>query len=121
MNISYKDYLDNQAMIEKYFYKNDKKYHVFKDGNCKILNLPHGYGFDIKTSHIEYDYNYSELRCKYFFDDCVLTTSYEDKNPYAEENKYSSVSGEKGWKIYSDEWIFRYIIHDDYLKANNIE
>lgn len=117
---SYKEYLNENAMIEKYFYKSDRKYHVFLNGNCKVLNLPHGYGFDLKTTSLEFDYKFSELRCKYFFDDCVLTTSYEDKNPYVEGNKYSSVSGEKGWKIYYDEWITRYIIHDDYLKANKI-
>ena len=120
MSNQYTNYLINDAIIEKYFYKNDKKYHIFKDGTCKILNVSHGYGFDLKTSYIEYDYSFSELRCKYFFDDCILTTSFEDKNPYAEVNKYSSLSGKEGWKVYADEWIFRYITHPDFLKSNNI-
>ena len=117
----YKKYINNSVNVETYKYKSDRKYHVHFDNESRVINASSGYTFLLPTSKFDYDYNYAALRCKYFFDDCVLTTSFEDKNPYAEKNKYSSASGKRGWEIYLDEWIIRYISHDDYLAANKIE
>jgi len=60
----------------------------------------------------------SELRCKYYFDDCILTTSFENKNPYGKPPYVHTPK--RGWEIYLDEWLIRYISHPDYLKVNQI-
>lgn len=103
--------------IHTYSYKKDKKIHKKIDENIEISNIAHGYSFLIQAKECEYDYTYSALRCKYFFDDCILTTSFEDKNPYPTRDPEDK---EKGWEIYLDEWLIRYISHPDFLKANNI-
>ena len=121
MENKYFNNADNDTIIETYKYKSDRKYHLFNEKGSKVINASSGYSFIIPSSYFEYDYEFAQLRCKYFFDDCVLTTSFEDKNPYTDGNKYSSASGEQGWKIYSDEWIKRFISHDDYIKANKLE
>ena len=120
MKTEYKNFIQFDSTQRTYRYKNDIKYHMLGKDKSQIINLPHGYSFNIPATQFEADYTYSELRCKYFFDDCVLTTSFEDKNPYVEGNKYSSASGKRGWEIYLDEWIVRYISHDEYLTSNNI-
>ena len=120
MNKTYKDYIEENVKVDVYKYKKDKKLHLLSNNKAQVLNLPHGYGFTLPTDEFTYDYQYSELRCKYFFNDCVLTTSFEDKNPYTEGNKFSSACGEKGWNIYLDEWLIRYISNEEYLKANRI-
>ncbi len=120
MKTEYKKFIQFDSTQRTYRYKNDIKYHMLGKDKSQIINLPHGYSFNIPATQFEADYTYSELRCKYFFDDCVLTTSFEDKNPYVEGNKYSSASGKRGWEIYLDEWIVRYISHDEYLTSNNI-
>lgn len=121
MNKEYEKYFIENVRFDTYKYKSDKKYHIYYTNNSRIINVSSGYTFLLPIKTFEYDYTYSSLRCKYFFDDCVLTTSFEDKNPYTDGNKYSSASGKKGWEIYLDEWIIRYISHEDYLKANKIE
>ena len=121
MNNIYKEFIDSSMNLNVYRYKTDRKYHLTSQTKSKVINASDGYAFEMPTSDFNFDYKYSKLRCKYFFNDCILTTSYEDKNPYTVGNKYSSASGKKGWEIYYDEWIVRYISHDDYLKANRLE
>lgn len=113
MKQNYKDYLKEAENIDSYNYKTDIKYHIIKNNNTIVLNVSSGYCFTLPTLSLKYDYEYSELRCKYFYDDVILTTSYEDKNPYTH-------MGKKGWEIYLDEWITRYISKEDYLTGNRI-
>ena len=117
----YKNEIGLDMNLYIYKYKQDRKLHLTSNTKSKVINASDGYMFVLPTSSFDYDYKYSKLRCKYFFNDCILTTSFEDKNPYTEGNKFSSASGKKGWEIYLDEWIVRYISHEDYLKANKLE
>lgn len=117
----YKNEIESNMNLSIYKYKQDRKLHLTSNTKSKVINASDGYMFELPTSNFDYDYKYSKLRCKYFFNDCILTTSFEDKNPYTEGNKFSSASGKKGWEIYLDEWIVRYISHEDYLKANKLE
>ena len=103
--------------IITYKYKTDRKYHCLENGTTKIVNSSSGYSFKIPAMLKDYDYSLSELRCKYYFEDCVLTTSFEDKNPYPDRDKDIP---DVGWKIYLDEWIVRYISNEEFLISNNI-
>ena len=86
MNKEYEKYFIENVRFDTYKYKSDKKYHIYYTNNSRIINVSSGYTFLLPIKTFEYDYTYSSLRCKYFFDDCVLTTSFEDKNPYTDGN-----------------------------------
>lgn len=103
--------------VKRYKYKSDIKDHIYENESVKVVNHSSGYSFTLPTNSLEYDYSFSELRCKYFFDDCVLTTSFEDKNPYPDRDKDDP---KRGWEIYLDEWIIRYISNEEFLQVNNI-
>ena len=103
--------------VKRYKYKSDIKDHIYENESVKVVNHSSGYSFTLSTNSLEYDYSFSELRCKYFFDDCVLTTSFEDKNPYPDRDKDDP---KRGWEIYLDEWIIRYISNEEFLQVNNI-
>lgn len=118
MNTIYDKYLKDSLKIEEYHYQEDVKYHAFYQDFCKVVNVASGYSFSLPTIDFKYDYELSELRCKYYFDDCILTTSFENKNPYGKPPYVHTPK--RGWEIYLDEWLIRYISHPDYLKVNQI-
>lgn len=112
----YQKYTNENTEIFTYRYFDDTKYHLTNNQENKtlILNESSGYLFEIPTINFEFDYSLSSLRCKYFFDNSVLTTSFENKNPYTDKK-------EKGWEIYLKEWLIPYLSNDEFLKNNQIE
>lgn len=113
----YEKLMKKALKVETYQYQQDMKYHILKSKHWEILNCSSGYSFSLPTKTFQYDYQYSKLRCKYFFEDCILTTSFEDKNPYGEKFRDNP---QNAWDVYLDEWLIRYISHPDFLKSNHI-
>ena len=74
----YQKYTNENTEIFTYRYFDDTKYHLTNNQENKtlILNESSGYLFEIPTINFEFDYSLSSLRCKYFFDNSVLTTSF---------------------------------------------
>lgn len=105
----------NLIRYEKRKVKDDFKEHFYFESETRIINHADGFIFSLPTNDFKYDYSLAACRSKYYFNDCVLNVSYEDKNPYFNKLK------EKAWDVYLDEWLIRYISNADFLKANNIK
>ncbi len=92
--------------------KGDTRY-LFENGEkTRVAVLSEGYALTLPSVNVNADFSLGALRSKYVTDDYALTVSFEDQNPYG--------NNENGWKIYFDEWLVRYFENTDFMLKNNI-
>lgn len=94
-------------------YRKDIKYEFYTDDNMRFVNSSDGYAITIPSKNVVADYSISSYRNQLVFDDCILTLTYEQSNPYGDTLG--------SWLTYSTEWLNRYIANDLYLEQNNLE
>ena len=90
----------------------DKRFLFGGDGYTRAVNLPEGYCVTLPGGNVEADFNLGALRSQYFTDDYCLTLTYENKNPYG--------NNQNGWDIYTGEWLTEQFGDLEFLKANNL-
>lgn len=90
----------------------DTRYIFEGDSETRIAVLSEGYALTLPDTGVTADFSLGALRSKYTTDRYILTVSYEDQNPYGDN--------ENGFKIYYDEWLARYFENVDFLNANGI-
>ncbi len=69
--------------------------------NTRVAVLSEGYSLTLPGKNVTADFSLGALRSKYKTDKYVLTVSYEDQNPYGDN--------ENGFSIYFKEWLTRYL------------
>lgn len=90
----------------------DNRYLFEGKENTRVAVLSEGYVLTLPGTDIEADFSLGALRSKYKGENYMLTVTYEDQNPYGDN--------ENGFKIYYDEWIARYLESVDFLAENSI-
>lgn len=103
-------YLTEEKELVK---RKDIKYEFYTDSQLRFVNSSEGYAITIPSQEVSIDYTISNYRVQLAFEDCILSASYEDSNPYG-----SSISS---WKTYLTEWVNRYIDNPVYLEQNDLE
>ena len=78
----------------------------------RAVNFAYGYVLTFPYTGVTLDNSLSAYRTKYISDNSILTVSYEDKNPYGDN--------ENGWNIYLTEWLNIHIDSLDFLAANEL-
>lgn len=90
----------------------DNRYLFEGKENTRVAVLSEGYALTLPGTDITADFSLGALRSKYKGEKYMLTVTYEDQNPYG--------NNEKGFKIYYDEWIALYLESLDFLSENSI-
>ena len=90
----------------------DNRYIFEGEDKTRVAVLSEGYALTLPGTNIEADFSLGALRSKYKGEGYVLTVTYEDQNPYGDN--------EKGFKIYYDEWLARYLENVEFLTENSI-
>ena len=109
------DYYFDGEKIEDYARdpaEGDAKLLLTGESATRAVNFAYGYLFTFPYTGVMLDNSLSAYRTKYISENSVLTVSYEDKNPYGDN--------ENGWNIYLTEWLNIHISSLDFLAANEL-
>lgn len=90
----------------------DTRYIFEGKDKSRAVVLSEGYALTLPSANITPDFSLGALRSKYKGENYVLTVSYEDQNPYGEN--------ENGWNTYLTEWVVRYLENNEFLMENSL-
>ncbi|MBP5230931.1 MAG: hypothetical protein ILO68_04305 [Clostridia bacterium] len=91
---------------------NDVRYLFVGNEGARAVVFPEGYMISLPGSDVEADYSLGKYRSQYRGSDYCLTVTYEDQNPYGDN--------QNGYDLYMREWLVRHIENNDFLSANRI-